>query len=129
MYELFWIILSGFVGGGILETAYRSYWSGKLIKPKLINIQMYVFTSVFLYYLYILELNLLYVIISILIFTTGIEYLTGTIYFKHTGNMPWDYSKERFNYRGIICLKFSIYWLAVSLGYIYIIIPAILRFA
>ena len=43
MYELFWIILSGFVGGGILETAYRSYWSGKLIKPKLINIQVYVF--------------------------------------------------------------------------------------
>ena len=35
----------------------------------------------------------------------------------------WDYSKEKFNYEGIICLKFSIIWVILSVIDVKVIHP------
>lgn len=35
----------------------------------------------------------------------------------------WDYSKERYNYEGIICLRFSLIWVLLSIIAVKIIHP------
>ena len=35
----------------------------------------------------------------------------------------WDYSKERFQFRGHICLKFSFYWVLLAFGFEYLLFP------
>ena len=49
--------------------------------------------------------NLLLVIIFSMLITTSIEYLTGYLLEKIFHNKWWDYSKEKFNLHGRICLK------------------------
>ena len=39
----------------------------------------------------------------------------------------WDYSKEKFNYKGIICLRFSIIWAILGAIYYFCIHPYIIN--
>ena len=45
-----------------------------------------------------------------IVFATTIELLAGVMLDVLFHARWWDYSKERFNFRGYICLKFSIIW-------------------
>lgn len=45
-----------------------------------------------------------------LVFASALEFLTGLILEKIFKLKWWDYSKEPFNIKGYICLKFSILW-------------------
>ncbi|KUK10184.1 MAG: hypothetical protein XD50_1550 [Clostridia bacterium 41_269] len=42
--------------------------------------------------------------------TSTLEYLTGMLLEKIFNRKWWDYSRERFNLQGRICLKYSVYW-------------------
>ena len=55
--------------------------------------------------------------------TTGLELISGFIarYFFHT--RLWDYSDQRFHYKGHISLKFSIYWILLAFTFEYLIFP------
>jgi uncharacterized protein len=55
--------------------------------------------------------------------TTGLELGCGLIgeYFSHP--RLWDYSDQRFSYRGHICLKFSIYWILLAFAFEYLLLP------
>jgi len=55
--------------------------------------------------------------------TTGFELGSGFIaqYFFQT--RLWDYSDQRFNYKGHICLKFSIYWILLAFAFEYFVLP------
>ncbi len=59
--------------------------------------------------------NLLKLFIYSVIITTLIEYITGVVLEKFFQAKWWDYSKEKFNLKGYICLKFSILWGALVL--------------
>ncbi|MEI7810150.1 MAG: hypothetical protein WCI41_01160 [bacterium] len=124
------IILNLFVGfliGFILEFFYRSIQARKIVAPKFINYQMYGLTALFLSLLYFLNISFLLKLILIFIFPTLIEFLTGYLYFKIKKIRSWDYRKELYNYKGLICLKFSIIWFLVALSYYYLLIPPILN--
>ncbi|OGI76372.1 hypothetical protein A3C57_01175 [Candidatus Nomurabacteria bacterium RIFCSPHIGHO2_02_FULL_33_12] len=118
--------LIGLVLGFILEFIYRSVESKRFIKPLFINLQMYGFSTAFLYFLSLFNLPIYFLILFILIFTTGIEFVIGYIYLKYNNIMLWDYSREYLNYKGLICLKFSIAWVILSLIYYYFIMPIFL---
>lgn len=45
-----------------------------------------------------------------IILTTSIELIAGFLLDKHFHTRWWDYSKEKFNFHGYICLRFSIFW-------------------
>ncbi|OIO45664.1 MAG: hypothetical protein AUJ28_03815 [Parcubacteria group bacterium CG1_02_37_51] len=65
-------------------------------------------------------------LIKFLLFTcaaTGIELLAGLIYIELFKVMLWDYSHKRFNFRGLICLQFSIYWLILSIVFYNFVYP------
>ncbi|MFR2966297.1 MAG: putative ABC transporter permease [Anaerovoracaceae bacterium] len=58
--------------------------------------------------------------------STLIEYVAGLIFIKGMKVQLWDYSGERFNVQGIICLRFSIYWAMLGAMYYFLIHPHIL---
>lgn len=57
-----------------------------------------------------MKLNLLSLFIFSVIITTAIEYLTGYLMENVYNNKWWDYSNEKFNIKGYVCIKFSLYW-------------------
>ena len=64
-----------------------------------------------------LEIGVLFIVSSLLM--TLLE-LLGGLFFIHVMHIKlWDYSDVPFNYKGIICLKFSILWGVGSLFYLY----------
>ena len=72
-----------------------------------------------------LEAGVLFIVSSLLM--TLLE-LLGGLFFIHVMHIKlWDYSDVPFNYKGIICLKFSILWGVGSLFYLYFINPFILN--
>ena len=112
--------------GFVLEFLYRSINVKKIVWPLFINLQMYGLSTAFLYFLSPYNLPIYYLIILILIFTTSIEFITGYTYFKYKNIMLWDYSEEWLNYRGLICPKFSIVWVALCLVYYFLIMGLVL---
>ena len=66
---------------------------------------------------------LLFIVMAVVM--TVIEYIAGLIFIKGMKVKLWDYSKEKFNLQGIICLRFSIYWALLSAVYYFFIHPHI----
>ncbi len=120
------IICTGLLLGSLLEFVYKSITRHKIHPPKLVEVQMYLYTAILLYILFILKTHFITNILIILIFTTGIEFLIGSILFRK-GEKLWSYKNEWLNYKGIICLKFSLIWLSLSLIALYIIYPWFLK--
>lgn len=65
----------------------------------------------------------LFVLMSLIM--TLIELIGGEILLKYFNLRLWDYSNEKFNYKGFICLKFSIFWGLLSAGYYFLIHPLV----
>ena len=66
---------------------------------------------------------ILFVIMAICM--TIIELIAGIVLLKFFNLRLWDYTDEKFNYKGFICLKFSIFWMLLSAGYYFFIHPII----
>jgi len=124
------LILNFLIGislGFILEFLYRSYEAKKLILPKFIDCQIYGLTGILLVLLYYAQLSIFYEIILLFIIPTLLEFIIGFTYLKIKKISRWDYSLEKFNYKGIICLKFSIFWFIIATLYYFLVLPVILN--
>jgi uncharacterized protein len=55
--------------------------------------------------------------------TTGLELVSGFIAHHFFAASLWDYSDQRFNFRGHVCLKFSIYWILLAFTFEGLILP------
>lgn len=64
-----------------------------------------------------------YFLIGAIVVISTIEYLTGVILEAIFKAKWWDYSNQRFNLDGKICLKFSIYWGFATLFLFYFVHP------
>ena len=58
---------------------------------------------------------------------TLIELIAGEIFIIRRHLKLWDYTDLRFNYKGIICLRFSVYWALLGAVYYFFIHPRILN--
>jgi uncharacterized membrane protein len=70
------------------------------------------------------ELNPAQMIIQILAMgamMTVIEFVAGLVFIKGMKIKLWDYSDERFNVGGIICLRFSVIWTLLAAVYYFFI--------
>ncbi|OQY06020.1 MAG: phosphohydrolase [Desulfobacteraceae bacterium 4572_123] len=56
--------------------------------------------------------------------TTGLELISGFIGYGLFNIRLWDYSDQPFQYKGHICLKFSVYWVLLAFGFEYLILPS-----
>lgn len=133
----------GSMFGWVLEVFFRRFFSANNPERKWINpgfligpyIPLYGFSLVTLFVFSfipvdfikspILQKLLLFVLMALAI--TAMEYLGGFIFIKGMNIKLWDYSNEWGNFQGIICPRFSFYWMILSALYYFIIHPRILN--
>ena len=114
--------------GWILEVAYRSTRDRRFVNPGLLSgpyLILYGTAALILtgcislvHEYSIFVKGLLY-----LMLTTGLELVSGfnAQYFFNV--RLWDYSDQRFQYKGHICLKFSVYWVILAFAFEYLVLP------
>jgi uncharacterized membrane protein len=119
--------------GWILESTYRSL----LIDKKPINsgflygpfIPIYGFGALFVYFTnLIIDSYPFYIEIFIYtILATFLEYVSSFILEKIFSIKLWDYSSEKFNLKGRICLKFIFFWFILIIFYLLLLQPIIVN--
>jgi len=119
--------LIGLLIGAILEFVYRSIEHKKIVLPKYIDYQMYGLIGALLVVVYYLSISIIYKFVLMFALPTIVEFLTGYLYFKIKRKRLWDYRKERYNFKGTICLLFSIVWFFITLVYYYLVLPLTIK--
>ena len=68
----------------------------------------------------------LWVMASGFLGATAAELAMGLFYRHVLGVNFWDYSGQPFNLRGLVCLRFALYWTGLALVLIYLIDPLVI---
>lgn len=79
-----------------------------------------------LFFLTPLKNNLLVFFLCSVLLATVIEFITGFILERNFNKKWWDYTSEKFNIKGYVCLKASIVWGAASMLVVYILQPVVI---
>ncbi|MCQ2801309.1 MAG: putative ABC transporter permease [Bacilli bacterium] len=136
LIKLSTLFVVGSLLGYIIEVIYKRVISKKKwTNPGFLKgpyLPIYGFGTIVLYEISSILINLLNVpkplevIIVILTFgvlLTFLELLSGFIFLKRFNLRLWDYSKRRLNLNGLICLRYSVYWTILGVGYFYLLHP------
>lgn len=122
------LFMFGTIIGWILEVFWRKFSKkqGRWMNPGFLNgpwLPLYGFGTITLYLL--CKLNISIVLLSFIFFIglSLLEFIAGLIFTKYFKIRLWDYSNNRFNIKGLICLKYSIYWTVLGLIFFYLIFP------
>jgi uncharacterized protein len=114
--------------GWVLEVSYRSFRDKQFVNPGLLKgpyLPLYGTSALILMAaVSLLEgSHLLTKVFVYFVVTTGLELVCGLAAEHFSQSRLWDYSDQRFNYRGHICLKFSIYWILLAFAFEYLLLP------
>ena len=60
------------------------------------------------------NLNIIFTIVLYIAIPTVVEFISGYLLLEIFNEKYWDYSNLKYNYKGLITLKFSIYWALLS---------------
>ena len=108
-----WLIIYSFFGW-VWETCYVSVKSGKFVNRGFINVPLctiYGFGAVSVYViLRPFSDNLLYLYLGGVVVATALEYVTAVLMESIFHTSWWDYSDNKFNFQGRICLGASLGW-------------------
>ena len=118
LYFLFKFFLYGFVGW-ILENVYCYFKTGHMQKEGFLYSPfkpMYAIAMSVLVLCSKVERVDNYTIVGLCaIIPTFVEFITGYIMREYFNKDYWNYSDLKYNYKGIICLEFSITWTVLSI--------------
>ena len=114
--------------GWTLEVLYRSIANRRFINPGLLKgpyLILYGTGALALIALIpcIQAYSFLLKALVYLVASTTLELFSALMAEKFFQARLWDYSNERFQFRGHICLKFSFYWILLSFGFEYLLFP------
>lgn len=128
-YEIlcFFLIYSFF--GWCLEVVYQAVEHGKFINRGFLNgpyCPIYGFGVIIVTgALDPIKSNAVVLFFGSVLLTSMLEFITGFVLEKIFHMHWWDYSEEKFNIRGYICLKFSLLWGVACIIVVRIIHPAV----
>ncbi len=115
--------------GWVIEVVYRSTRDGRFVNPGLLKgpylilygtAALILMGSISLIHGYNIFIKILYYFLI----TTGLELISG-LNAQHFFNVRlWDYSDQRFQFKGHICLKFSVYWILLAFAFEYLLLPS-----
>ncbi len=136
---LAFLFLIGSLVGWMLELLYRRFISDTNPERKWINpgflvgpyLPLYGFSLCALYLMSNIKVSFIHnkTIREIVLFlimaciVTMIEYIAGLIFIKRMKIKLWDYTNEWANIKGIICPKYTFYWVLLSAVYYFLIHP------
>ena len=114
--------------GWVLEVLYRSLANRRFVNPGLLKgpyLILYGACALALIGIIpvIQEYSFWVKVLVYFVATTGIELVGALMAEKFFQARLWDYSKEHFQFRGHICLKFSFYWVLLAFGFEYLLFP------
>ena len=120
----------GFMGW-VIEVVYNGISDGKFINRGFLNGPICPMYGIGFYGVIIILTpflnNFTMLFFGSMAITTLVELIAGIVLYKVFQLRWWDYSQFKFNLKGFICLRFSIYWgIACTLG-LRVIQPAVLR--
>lgn len=129
IYNLFYYFVIYSFLGWCTEVTYAFYSRGKFVNRGFLNgpfCPIYGFGALSLVvFLTPFKNNIFLLFILSIILTSLLEYVTGFILEKAFNTNWWDYSDNKFNVKGRICLSFSIAWGLVSIVIVKFIHPFI----
>jgi len=111
-----------------MEACYRSIREGHFINPGLLKgpylilygaVGLVLMVSVS----FIHEYGIFVKVLCYFVITTGLEFISGFNAQHFFNARLWDYSDQRFQFKGHICLKFSIYWVLLAFAFEYLLLP------
>ena len=117
MEFLYNFFIYGFIGW-IIENIFSYYIHGHFQKDGFLKgpfKPMYAIAMAWIIELYKALPNIMFLILISFIIPTSVEYITGFLMRRFFNKDYWDYSKEKYNYEGIICLRFSLIWVLLSI--------------
>jgi len=126
LLKLLLLFALGSIAGWILEVIRRRFTQGKFVNPGYFKgpyLPLYGFGVLLIYLISSLQISLIAKIILFAVLTTLLELITGLVFIIHFKLKLWDYSEARFNFKGIICLRNSIYWTVLSVLFYFLIYP------
>ena len=114
--------------GWVIEVVYRSIRDQRFVNPGLLKgpylilygtAALVLMASVSLIH----EYNIFVKILCYFLITTCLELISGFNAQRFFNVRLWDYSDEPFQFKGHICLKFSIYWVILAFAFEYLVLP------
>jgi len=116
--------------GWLLEVVYRSSRAGRFVNPGLLKGPYLILYGtgalILMGAMALLKTIAAGIVVKVLVYfatTTGLELFSGIVAQRLFRVHLWDYSDERFHYKGHICLKFSLYWIVLAFAFEYLIVP------
>ncbi len=73
----------------------------------------------------LLDISGIPLILLCFLIPTTVEYISGYILKHYFNKVYWDYSEFRYNIHGFVTLRFSIYWMVLSLIGLYYLQPSL----
>lgn len=128
--DLFFYFMFYSFGGWIVENLYSFFTIGKFKKEGFLLgpfKPMYGFAPVILLILLSGIENKILIFLLCFIIPSSVEYISGFLLQKLFNKHWWDYSRIPFQLNGHVCLRFSIYWIFLSLAVIYLLHPLIFK--
>lgn len=129
IYEVLMLFCFYSVIGWCTEVIYATVNSGKFVNRGFLNGPVCpIYGAGVVLVLFVLEPlkdNIFILFIGSVLLTSLIEFITGLILEKIFNDKWWDYSKDPFNIRGYICLKFSLLWGVACIVVVDVIEPLI----
>lgn len=117
--------------GWVIELFFRRIFSTKKwINPGFLNgfyLPLYGFGVVIMYAICSINLPPLATIAVVGVLMTLLELVTGLFFTKHLNMKLWDYSNRPLNFKGIICIEFSLIWAALGALFLFVVYPPALR--
>lgn len=130
-YQLLWFFLAYAFLGWLCETALAAAKKGRLLNRGFLNTP---FSPVYglagvLFAIFLPELreDPFFLFLFGMILATGLELFTGILLERIFRQKWWDYSQERFQFEGHICLKYALLWGLSALFCIFVGNPLLLR--
>lgn len=130
-YQLLWFFLVYAFLGWLGETALAAARKGRLINRGFLSAPfspVYGLASV-LFALFLPELreDPIFLFLLGMILATALELLTGVLLERIFRQKWWDYSDERWNFQGYICLKYSLIWGVLAVLSLFVFNPLLTR--
>lgn len=123
MLDIFDVVLIFAIGcfiGWILESIFRSIVEKRLVNAGFLNgpyLPIYGFGTLLLYLMSLTDFHPIFKVLVFALSATLLELVTGVIFTEFYNLKLWDYSDEFLNFRGIICIKYTLFWVILASFY------------
>lgn len=130
MYQFLFVFFIYAFLGWCMEVCFAALDTGRFVNRGFLNgpvCPIYGFgVLLVVYLLQPLRVNLLLLFLGSMLVTTVLEFLVGFLLEKLFSQRWWDYSNEKFNLSGYVCLRFSIMWGIACVLVVELIHPTVL---